>query len=254
LYGELDISILDAKPAGRQPIITKICSPNSRAQLNEDIRKELVAGRQMFVVCPLITDSAAIDVNSAEKMYKQFSKQDFKEFRVGLLHGKMKAEEKNEVMRRFVARELDILVSTTVIEVGVDVPNATIMLIEGAERFGLAQAHQLRGRVGRGEHQGYCYLMMSDSSAPSRRLRALEQSNDGFRLAELDLELRGPGAIYGQAQHGELDLRIAQLSDSKLIAAARMAAGRFIEKAEDLLYYKQLAERVAKLQSVNNLN
>ena len=185
---------------------------------------------------------------------KQFSQKDFKEFKVGLLHGKMKAEEKNEVMQRFVHRELDILVSTTVIEVGVDVPNATIMLIEGAERFGLAQAHQLRGRVGRGEHQGYCYLMMSDSSAPSRRLRALEQSNDGFKLAELDLELRGPGAIYGQAQHGELDLRIAQLSDSRLIAAARLAAESFIKRGEDLVYYTQLAQHVTKLRAVTNLN
>ncbi len=254
LYGELDISILDAKPAGRQPIITRICSPNSRKQLNEDIRKELQAGRQMFVVCPLITDSSTLDVNSAEKMYEQFSTKDFKEFRIGLLHGKMKPDEKNDVMQRFVNHETDILVSTTVIEVGVDVPNATIMLIEAAERFGLAQAHQLRGRVGRGGHQGYCYLMMSDSSTPSRRLRALEQSGDGFKLAELDLELRGPGAIYGQAQHGELDLRIAQLSDSKLIAAARQAAEDFIQKAEDLLYYEQLARRVAKLRAVNNLN
>ncbi len=254
LYGELDISILDTKPAGRQPIITRIMSPNSRAQLNEGIRKELTAGRQMFVVCPLITDSSTLDVNSVEKIFKQFSQKDFKEFRVGLLHGKMKAEEKNDVMRRFVAHEVDILVSTTVIEVGVDVPNATIMLIEGAERFGLAQAHQLRGRVGRGGHQGYCYLMMSDSSAPSKRLRALEQSDDGFKLAELDLELRGPGAIYGRAQHGELDLRIAQLSDSKLIAAARQAAESFVQKAEDLLYYPQLAQRVTKLRAVDNLN
>lgn len=254
LYGELDISILDVKPAGRQPIITAITSPNSRQQLNESIRLELDAGRQMFAVCPLITDSSTLDVNSAEKIYKQFTKKDFKQYRVGLLHGKMKAEEKNQIMQRFVAHELDILVSTTVIEVGVDVPNATIMLIEGAERFGLAQAHQLRGRVGRGQHQGYCYLMMSDSSPPSRRLRALEQSNDGFRLAELDLELRGPGAIYGQAQHGELDLRIAQLSDSRLLAAARAGAESFIEKAEDLLHYEQLARQVNKLRAVTNLN
>jgi ATP-dependent DNA helicase RecG len=254
LYGEMDISILDVKPAGRQPIITKICSPNSRAQLNQDIELELAAGRQMFVVCPLITDSSAIDVNSAEKIYEQFSKKDFKKYRVGLLHGKMKADEKNEVMQRFVAHELDILVSTTVIEVGVDVPNASIMLIEGAERFGLAQAHQLRGRVGRGGHQGYCYLMMSDSTAPSKRLRALEQSSDGFKLAELDLELRGPGAIYGQAQHGELDLRIARLSDVHLLAAARQSAETFMTNAKDLVQYPELQRRVIRLQSVNNLN
>jgi ATP-dependent DNA helicase RecG len=254
LYGELDISILDTKPAGRQPIITRICSPNSRAQLNEDIKQELDAGRQMFVVCPLITESSTLDVNSAEKIYEQFSKQDFKGYRLGLLHGKMKADDKNAVMQRFVDHEIDILVSTTVIEVGVDVPNASIMLIEGAERFGLAQAHQLRGRVGRGGYQGYCYLMMSDSTQPSQRLRALEQSNDGFRLAELDLELRGPGAIYGQAQHGALDLRIAQLSDTRLLAAARQAAETFMANGENLVQYTELHKRIVRLQAVNNLN
>ncbi len=254
LYGEMDISILDAKPAGRQPIITVITSPNSRQQLNGTIVKQLEAGRQMFVVCPLITESSMVAVNSAEKMYEQFTKKDFKQWRIGLLHGKMKAEEKNAVMEKFVAHNLDILVSTTVIEVGVDVPNASIMLIEGAERFGLAQMHQLRGRVGRGRHQGYCYLMMSDSTQPSQRLRALEQSNDGFELAELDMRLRGPGAIYGRAQHGALDLRMAQLSDVRLLADARVAAQTFIERAENLLQYQTLYSRVARLQLVNNLN
>lgn len=254
LYGEMDISILDVKPDGRQPILTKICSPNSRQQLNETITAELVAGRQMFVVCPLITESSTLDVNSAEKIFEQFSKKDFKQFRIGLLHGKMKAQDKNDIMQQFVAHELDIMVSTTVIEVGVDVPNASIMLIEGAERFGLAQAHQLRGRVGRGGYQGYCYLMMSDSSQPSKRLRALEQSSDGFELAELDLELRGPGAIYGQAQHGELDLRIARLSDTRLLAAARQTAEAFIDKSENLVQYRELHKRIIRLQSVNNLN
>jgi ATP-dependent DNA helicase RecG len=141
-----------------------------------------------------------------------------------------------------------------VIEVGVDVPNASIMLIEGAERFGLAQAHQLRGRVGRGGYQGCCYLMMSDSAQPSQRLRALEQSSDGFQLAELDLELRGPGAIYGQAQHGELDLRIASLSDGRLLAEARQAAEMFMHSGENLIQYHELQRRVSRLQSVNNLN
>src|ERR1035437_3643280 len=137
-------------------------------------------------------------------------------------------------MRGFMAKEYDILVSTTVIEVGVDVPNATIMMIEGAERFGLAQIHQLRGRVGRGAHQSFCFLVLSDSKAPSQRLRALETMSDGFKLAELDLRLRGPGAIYGIMQHGALDLRVAQLSDTKLIAAARNAAQDFVERKENL--------------------
>jgi len=158
------------------------------------------------------------------------------------------------VMQDFIDHKLDILVSTTVIEVGVDVPNATIMLIESAERFGLAQLHQLRGRVGRSSHQGYCYLMLSDSKPPSRRLRALEQSGDGFKLAELDLELRGPGAIYGQMQHGQLDLRIAKLSDTKLIAAARSEAQAIIDSGADLLQYNELMTNVNRLRAVTNLN
>jgi ATP-dependent DNA helicase RecG len=254
LYGELDVSILDAKPAGRQPIDTKICSPNSRAQLNRAIDEQLAAGRQVFVVCPLITESAASGANSAEKIYEQFKARDFKQWRVGLLHGKMKPADKNAIMEQFVAHQLDILVSTTVIEVGVDVPNASVMLIEAADRFGLAQIHQLRGRVGRGGHKGYCYLMMSDSSAPPRRLEALERENDGFRLAELDLELRGPGAIYGTLQHGALDLRVAKLTDTHLIAAARNAAISFIEKGENLVQYPYLEERVTALRSVTYLN
>ena len=157
-------------------------------------------------------------------------------------------------MQRFMDHDLDILVSTTVIEVGVDVPNATVMLIENADRFGLAQIHQLRGRVGRSQHQGYCYLMLSDSKEPSRRLRALESSSDGFKLAELDLEIRGPGAIYGTFQHGALDLRIAKLTDTRLIAEARKCAQQFIDKGDDLLQYQELYGRVSKLRAVTNLN
>ena len=254
LYGELDISILDAKPVGRQPILTEIVSPNSVEPVYDDIRKELDAGRQMFVVCPLISESDTLDAHSAEKIYEQFRKKEFKNYRLGLLHGRMKADEKNAVMQQFVNHDLDILVSTTVIEVGVDVPNASVMMIQSAERFGLAQLHQLRGRVGRGGHKAYCYLMMSDSSAPSRRLRALESSQDGFKLAELDLELRGPGAIYGQMQHGALDLRVAKLTDVQLIAGARKAANEFIEKGENLIKYTELNSRVTRLRAVTNLN
>ena len=254
LYGEMDISLIATKPVGRLPIITKLVSPNSRAKLYADITSELTAGRQMFVVCPLISDSSVIEANSAETIYEQLSTKDFKQWRVGLLHGKLKADDKNRIMEQFVRHELDILVSTTVIEVGVDVPNASVMLIEGPERFGLAQVHQLRGRVGRSDAQGYCYLLLSDSKAPSRRLRALESSSDGFKLAELDLELRGPGAIYGRSQHGELDLRIASLTDTKLIAAARAAAQDFLDTGEDLLHYKQLMTQVTRLRAVTNLN
>ncbi|HSH18598.1 MAG TPA: ATP-dependent DNA helicase RecG [Candidatus Saccharimonadales bacterium] len=268
LYGELDVSVLADKPPGRAEIETRIVSPNSRAQLYADVDAELTAGRQMFVVCPLIApqqesslaggpakpENSEMTATSAEEMYVTLQKKYFKHRRVGLLHGKMKPAEKNDIMQQFVNHDLDILVSTTVIEVGVDVPNASIMLIEGAERFGLAQIHQLRGRVGRGKHQGYCYLVMSDSKAPSKRLRALESSTDGFRLAELDLELRGPGAIYGTMQHGQLDLRIAKLTDTKLIADARAAAQAFIDRQENLLQYPYLQTRVTYLRAVTSLN
>ena len=253
LYGELDISILDQKPDGRKQIITQICSPNSRRQLYKTIEKELKSGRQMFVVCPLITESQAMNARSAEQVHEELSKVHFKHRRVALLHGKMAANEKETVMSRFIQGEIEILVSTTVIEVGVNVPNASIMLIENAENFGLAQLHQLRGRVGRSEHQGYCFLMLGDSQQPSRRLRALESSQDGFALAELDLDIRGPGAIYGTTQHGQLDLRVAQLSDAKLIAMARSSVPKFIER-ENLLQYHHLHNRVNLLRAITNLN
>ncbi len=254
LYGELDISVLHEKPSGRLPVITEIISPNSRKPLYGKIEQELSRGGQMFVVCPLISESDKLVALSAEKVYEEFSKKQFKHRRVGLLHGKMKAEEKDNIMAKFVTHELDILVSTTVIEVGVDVPNATIMLIEGAERFGLAQIHQLRGRVGRSAEQGYCYLIMSDSKEPTRRLRAVQNSNDGFKLSELDLEIRGPGAIYGQSQSGELDLRIAKLTDVKLIEAARTAANAFAVSDQKLSDYPSLQAQVSKYRSVTNLN
>jgi len=203
LYGDMDITIIDTKPAGRMPIKTKIESPNSRQKLNKFIESELDDGRQVFVVTALIDAEGSLPVKSAEEVYKEFQTKTFKNRRIGLLHGKMKSAEKDRVMKQFINHDLDILVSTTVIEVGVDVPNATVMIIENAERFGLAQIHQLRGRVGRSDHQGYCFLVMGDSSEPSRRLRALEQTDDGFKLAELDLEIRGPGAIYGVLQHGQ---------------------------------------------------
>lgn len=254
LYGELDISVLDEMPPGRQEIKTKICSPNSRPQLYKEIDKELERGRQMFVVCPLITDSEITVGLSVEEVYEKLSKGVFKHRRVGLLHGKMKSSEKDEVMQAYLNQEYDILVTTTVIEVGVDVPNATIMLVEGAERFGLAQIHQLRGRVGRGADQSYAFLMLSDSRSPSQRIRALESTTDGFKLAELDLELRGPGTIYGTMQHGALDLRVAKLTDVKLIAAARNAAQEFIDKKEPLKKYPHLAEKVSALRAITNLN
>src|SRR5207302_973403 len=190
LYGELDISVIDAKPVGRKPVITKIESPNSRTQLYQKIGKELASGRQMFVVCPIISESEILPGKSAEKVYEQI-KRDFKDYKVGLLHGRLKADTKNKAMEEFLAHKLDILVSTTVIEVGVDVPNATVMLIEDAERFGLAQLHQLRGRIGRGEHKSYCILLTSDPSEETMaKLTVLEKTSNGFEIAEADWDLR----------------------------------------------------------------
>lgn len=254
VYGELDVSILNELPRGRKPIATKIWSPNSRPQLYELIDKELTAGRQGYVICSLIDSNPDNELKSVQAEYKRLQNSIFKHRRIGLLHGKMKSDEKDEVMSKFAAGELDILVSTTVVEVGVDVPNATIMMIEDADRFGLSQLHQLRGRVGRSSHQSYCYLVTSDSSKPSQRLREIEKSNDGFYLAEVDLKLRGPGEIYGRAQHGALNLQIATLSDTKLIARAQKQAKSFVKRGEDLLQYKQLAAQVEQYQRLTTLN
>jgi len=255
LYGELDISVLDEMPPGRQEIKTKIVSPNARKKLYEQIDKELAAGRQMFVVCPLITDTDFSKGLSAEEVFERLSKRDFRQRIVGLLHGKMKSVEKDQVMQDFLAKKIDILVSTTVIEVGVDVPNASIMMIEGAERFGLAQIHQLRGRVGRSGHQSYCYLVLSDTKAPSQRLRALETMSDGFKLAELDLEQRGPGSFStGNVQTGFTTLKIARLTDAKLISSVRQVAIKFIERKEKLSKYPYLSKRVKIIREITSIN
>lgn len=256
LYGELDVSVLAEKPANRLPIETDLVPQSSREKLIANIHTQIDKGRQVFWVCPRISDDddSVNKLMSAESLYKQLSTRQFKDKRVGLLHGGMKATDKDAVMQKFVAHELDILVATTVIEVGVDVPNATVMVIENPERFGLAQLHQLRGRVGRGQHQSHCYLQLADAMPPSRRLRALVNSSDGFKLAELDLELRGPGAVYGTMQHGELDLRLAKLTDIKLIAAARARAQEFIDKGENPKNYPELIRKVSTYRAVTNLN
>lgn len=254
VYGELDISILDQAPSNRAGVETEIISPNSTAQMYAAIEQQLANGRQAYVVCPLITESDVLQTASAEATYESLRKKELKKWRVGLLHGRMKAEEKDAVMRAFAAHELDVLVATTVIEVGVDVSNAAVMVILGADRFGLAQLHQLRGRVGRAEHKGTCYLVMSDSKAPPKRMRAIAGTTDGFALAELDLELRGPGAIYGFRQSGALDLRLVQLSDTKLIAKTRSAVQELRQKGENLLEYKEIAARIVRAESLTYLN
>ncbi len=254
LYGELDISILNERPKGRLPIKTKLWSPNSRAQLYKLVDEELAAGRQAYVICNLIDDDPNNELKSVEAEHRRLQNSVFKHRRIGLLHGRLKSAEKDAVMQKFAAGDYDILVSTTVVEVGVDVPNATVMIIEDADRFGLSQLHQLRGRVGRSTHQSYCYLVTSTSAKPTKRLQEIEKSNDGFYLAEVDLKLRGPGEIYGRAQHGELNLQIATLADTKLIARAQKQAKWFVENSINLLQYKQLAAQVDKYQRLTTLN
>jgi ATP-dependent DNA helicase RecG len=215
------------------------------------IEQELTAGHQLYVICPRISD--AEDIRSVEAEVNRL-KPYFRKWRIGKLHGKLSPEEKHGVMRSFVTHELDILVSTTVVEVGVDVPNATVMIIENADTFGLAQLHQLRGRVGRSEHQSYCYLVPSSSAKPSQRLRELEKSGDGFYLAERDLELRGPGEIYGRAQHGALNLSVARLSDTRLLKQVRDAAQWMMASELNLVQYKRLLSEVERYRRLTTLN
>ncbi len=250
LFGELDISRLNEKPVNRLPISTSLISESMLLRKIPAIDDELNSGRQMFIV------SSSIDADpkySTEEILRWTTKY-FPKRKIGLIHGRLKTEDKLKVMEDFVNKKLDVLVATTVIEVGIDVPNATIMVIFDADKFGLAQLHQLRGRIGRGKHPGSVYLVYPDNGSPSDRLRALESSNDGFKLAELDLSIRGPGAIYGQLQHGELDLRIAGLDDTKLIKEARQAAKDFVNEGQDLLRYPKLSKDVKNLQKLTNLN
>ena len=253
VYGELDISVLNERPANRLPIKTQIVSPVSAAKIYEQVDKEIATGRQVYVICSLIEENPDNEVKSVQVEYKRLKNSVFGHRKIGLLHGKMKPTEKEQVMQDFKDKKYDILVSTTVVEVGVDVPNATVMIIENADRFGLAQLHQLRGRVGRAEYQSYCYLMMSGTNKPSERLREVEKSNDGFYLAEVDMQLRGPGEIYGRMQSGALNLQIATLADTALISRAQKAAKRFIEH-EDIGSYAGLNERVRYYQRLTTLN
>ena len=254
VYGDLDVSIIDELPPGRKPIQTKLVKEIDRVHVYSHIDSLIAKRQQVYIVCPLISESDKLGVKSVEAEYKTLQKTVFKHRKIGMVHGKLKAEEKSRIMDDFKSGKLDMLLATSVIEVGVDVPNATIMIIEGAERFGLAALHQLRGRVGRGEMQSHCYLF-SDSENPAtiKRLKALENTNDGFRLAQIDLELRGPGEIYGTMQSGILDLRVADIYDHKLISEVKQAAETFINK-HNLLEYAQLAEKINRLKSITTLD
>lgn len=254
LYGEMEVSILNEKPADRKEIVTKLINPASVPTVYQHIDDEIAKGRQAYIICSLIDDNPDNDLKSVQAEYKKLKNSVFSHRSIGLLHGKLKPAEKEQVMQDFKDAKYDILISTTVVEVGVDVPNATLIMIENADRFGLSQLHQLRGRVGRNDVQSYCYLIMSTSHKPTPRLREIEKSNDGFYLAEADLKLRGPGEIYGRAQHGALNLQIATLADTRLIKRASDAAKVFVASGEDLLHYKELAEQVRYYQRLTTLN
>jgi ATP-dependent DNA helicase RecG len=230
LYGDLDVSVIDELPPGRSPIITKNVNSDQAERVYSFIRKQIDAGHQAYVVYPVIEESETQAVKAAEKMHEHLSRVVFPDLQVGLLHGRLPSDERDRVMARFKAGEVQLLVSTTVIEVGVDVPNATVMVIEEAERFGLAQLHQLRGRVGRGAEQSYCILITGKLNDASReRIRTLVDSNDGFRIAEMDLRLRGPGEFFGTKQSGLPALRIANiLRDQEVLELARAEAASFI--------------------------
>ena len=234
LHGDLDVSFLDELPPGRRPVVTRVIRTGARARLHERMAAAMREGRQCYVVYPLVEESEAMDLADATSMAEQLQKGAFRDFRVGLLHGRMKATEKDAVMRRFKAGELHVLVATTVIEVGIDVPNATIMVVEHAERFGLAQLHQLRGRVGRGSLESFCCLVadVGQSRDSFERLRVLETTSDGFAVAEADLRIRGPGEYLGTRQSGAPALRAANLvRDAEVLEQARKEAAAWL--AED---------------------
>ena len=248
IFGDQEVSILDELPPGRQEILTRIVPADKRSDAERWTDDQIEKGRQVFVVCPLVDDSDTLDAKSVKAEYERLQQTIFAHRRIGLLHGKMKPKEKEAVMSEFASGQLHILVSTSVIEVGIDVPNASIMLIEGAERFGLAQLHQFRGRVGRGEHKSYCFLFPTDpDSMISERLHALEVERSGFKLAEIDLKLRGPGEVFGTRQSGIPDMKIASLTDRELMQQSRTAAEALLASDAHLISYPALREAVTRV-------
>jgi len=250
LYGDLDLSVIDELPPGRQTIKTRWLKQAQRASAYAFLRRQVVEGRQAFIICPLVEESEAIQARAAVAEYERLSKEVFPDLKLGLIHGRLSAEEKDGVMHKFRSGELDILVSTPVVEVGIDVPNATVMLVESADRFGLSQLHQFRGRVGRGSQQSYCMLLAENPSEIGRaRLDLIEKIQDGFELAEEDLKLRGPGEFFGTRQSGLPDLRMAKLSDVKLLELARTEAIRLFEQDSGLkkAEHRLLSAEVARV-------
>jgi ATP-dependent DNA helicase RecG len=254
VWGHLDVSVIDEMPPGRKPVVTRRILPTERERAYAFVHSQIEKGHQAFIICPLVEESDKLEVKAAVEEYERLQKNVFPDLKLGLLHGRMTGDEKESTMARFAQRELDILVATSVIEVGIDVPNATVMLVEGAERFGLAQLHQFRGRVGRGEHASYCLLISdSPSEQAQERLKAVEATNDGFALARKDLEMRGPGEFLGTRQSGfseaVLSMELTRIADLRLIEHAREAARRFFEtdpKLDDPAH-RLLARRVDRI-------
>jgi ATP-dependent DNA helicase RecG len=231
LFGDLDLSIIDEMPVGRQEIRTRWLSPLERERAYHFLRGQIEKGRQAFIICPLVEESDKIEAKSAVQEHERLEKKIFPNLKLGLLHGRLAAKDKEAVMTEFRDQKTNILVSTSVVEVGIDIPNASTILIEGANRFGLAQLHQFRGRVGRGEHQSYC-LLLADDAGPeaTARLEVMERTNNGFELAEEDLKLRGPGEFFGTRQSGLPNLKMVKLSDTKLLELARQEAKMIFEQ------------------------
>lgn len=250
LYGDLDISVIDQLPPGRSPVITTLRNEKSRPAIYKFVKDKLNEGRQAYLICPLIEPSEEIDAISAVEMYRELSKSEFKDYKLGLLHSKLTAEEKKKIMDEFRDGNLDLLVSTTVIEVGVDVPNASIIIIEDAHRFGLAQLHQLRGRVGRGKFQSYCILIGQPTTDEGRaRLKVMTETQDGFKIADEDLKIRGPGEFFGTRQHGIPDLKVANIiKDQKTLNQARRDAEIILKENEWSIKYPKLNSRVKELE------
>ena len=251
VYGDLDVSVIDEMPPGRTPIDTRVFAdnPTDRLEVKRLISREVKAGRQIYVVYPLVEESEKMDLKDATRRYEYLRDTVFPKFSVGLVHGKMKPAEKDEVMRRFLANEIQILVSTTVIEVGVDVPNASVMIVEHAERFGLSQLHQLRGRVGRGAEKSFCVLLTSDkkTSIAKERLGIMAKTSDGFVIAEKDLELRGPGELLGTRQSGLPEFRIGNLvRDQQILELAKREAEFYLTKREKATTTANMISRVTQ--------
>ena len=255
VYGDVDVSELREMPPGRIPVTTRVVAPDERAAAYEFVRAQVRSGRQVFVICPIIEDSDKLGVRSATTEHERLQREVFSDLRVDLLHGRMPAREKEARMARFAAGDSDILVSTSVVEVGVDIANATVMLIEGAERFGIAQLHQVRGRVGRGAHESHCLLFEgSPDEDGARRLQEVARTSSGFELAELDLRLRGPGEVVGLRQHGLPDIRVADLLDAALAERARRAAEAWLDRDPALTEYPPLGEAMNGYRAVYDLD